>query len=272
MAKYADYVKTQNQVDKELEDAQSKPKTRNIPDSVARRFDGKSLDDVLESYAELQVMSSRQGEDLGKLRKTVDQLLELQSHTIAQPSPQDTAKPVKGITSDELYTDPDTSIRRVVKDESKETAERLERLEAALTQREVALNKQGLESKYEGWEQEIATPEFQNWVQSSPAKLRLYAAANQYDFASANDLLELWYEKKGSRQQVQNDVERERQFRDATLETSSPTTLDVAETYSRSDLMEKRIAAKSGNRQAERWLREHGNSITLAYAEGRLTD
>lgn len=265
--KYADYVKPT--VEQELQD--TRQSTRNIPESVARRFDGKSLDDVLESYSELQVLNSRQGEDLGKLRKTVDQLLELQSQTVQPQAPaQDT--PVKGITSDDLYTDPDKAVRSVVKDASKETAERLERIEKALTQREISVNMQGLEVKYKGWEQEIATPEFQNWVQASPARTRLYTSANQYDFASANDLLELWYEKKSSRQTVQNDVERERQFRDATLESSSPAGVDVVETYSRADLLEKRIAAKSGNRQAERWLRERGDSITAAYREGRLTD
>lgn len=268
MAKYADYVKQQETIESELQGTRPK---RNIPESVAKRFDGKSLEDVLESYAELQVMNSRQGEDLGKLRKTVDQLLELQSQVV-QPSPQDTAEPVKGITTDDLYSDPDQAVRKVVKDESKETAERLARLEQALTTREIELNKQALENKYQGWQSEIATAEFQNWVTASPARQRLFNAANQYDFASANDLLELWYEKRGSRQQVQQDVERERQFRDATLESSSPAGVDVVDTFSRSDLMEKRIAAKAGNRQAERWLQAHNAAITAAYREGRLTD
>jgi hypothetical protein len=271
MAKYADYVKNQDNIDSELKDAQNQQNKRNIPDSVVKRFDGKSLEDVLESYSELQSLNSRQGEDLGKLRKTVDQLLELQSQPV-QHSPQVTDDPDVGITSDDLYSDPDTAIGKVVEKKSKATAERLERLEQALTQREIAVNKQGLETKYNGWEQEIATPEFQNWVQGSSARARLFNAANQYDFAAANDLLELWYDKKGSRQQVQDTAERERQFRDATLESSSPSGVDVVDTYSRSDLMEKRIAAKSGNRQAERWLQAHGNAITTAYREGRLTD
>lgn len=272
MAKYADYVGKQQTVDQELQTVQTNQKTRNIPDSVSRRFDGKSLEDVLESYAELEQLKSRQGEDLGKLRKTVDQLLELQSQIVTQPQTQTSVVEDAGITTDDLYSDPNAAVGRVVKRESKETADRLARVEQELQRREVELGMQSLEGKYRGWKQEIATPEFLNWIAQSPARQRLAASANAYDFASANDLLELWYEKKGSQAQVIDTAQREQQFRDATLESSSPGTMNVAETYSRGDLQEKRIAAKLGNRQAQRWLDAHAVQISEAYREGRITN
>jgi hypothetical protein len=272
MAKYADYVGKQETVEQELQSTQVQTRQRNIPESVTRRFDGKSLEDVLESYAELERLGSRQGEDLGKLRKTVDQLLELQSQYV-QPQTQTQTQVVEtGITTDDLYADPNAAVSRVVKKESKETADRLARVEQELSRREVELGMQTLEGKYAGWRNEISTPEFLNWVAASPARSRLAASANSYDFAAANDLLELWYDKKGSISQVNDTAQREQQFRDATLESSSPGQLNVADGYSRADLQEKRIAAKLGNRQAQRYLEAHAAAINQAYAEGRITN
>lgn len=273
MAKYADYVaKQQDNIDKELNEAQTQTRTRNIPESVTRRFAGKTLDDVLESYAELQVLASRQGEDVGKLKKTVEELLELQSQVVAQPSSQVTAEPDKGVTTDDLYNNPEEAIGKVVQKTSKETSDRLARLEKQLAAREVEVRKQQLAGKFDGWENEIKNPDFLDWVRSSPARTRLAQAANQYDFDAASDLLELWYDRKSSKQQFTNEAVREQQYRDATLESSSPVGVDVVETYSRSDLLEKRIAAKMGNRQAERWLTAHADSINAAYREGRITN
>jgi hypothetical protein len=99
-------------------------------------------------------------------------------------------------------------------------------------------------------------------------------AANNYDFDAASDLLELWADKSGQTQQVQQQVQRERNFRAATLETSSPAHQDVTDvtTFSRHDIIEKRIAAKHGDRAADRWLSANNANITQAYAEGRVTD
>jgi hypothetical protein len=270
MAKYADYVGKQETVETELKTVQ---KSRNIPESVSKRFDGKSLEDVLESYAELEQLKSRQGEDLGKLRKTVDQLLELQSQYVPPQQTQvQTQVEDAGITTDDLYSDPTQAVARVVKRESKETADRLARVEQDLARREVELGIAALEGKYAGWKQEIATPEFLNWIAKSPARTRLANQAHAYDFAAANDLLELWYDIKGSRNANVDTQQREQQFRDATLESSSPGQLDIADGYSRSDLQEKRIAAKMGNRQAQRYLEAHASAINQAYAEGRITN
>ena len=68
------------------------------------------------------------------------------------------------------------------------------------------------------------------------------------------------------------EQERERQLRDAMLESSSPAQAEMVDTYSRSELMEKRIAAKQGSLQAERWLQAHAESIARAYEEDRIVD
>lgn|SRR3990167_3921862 len=271
MAKYADYVKKQDQLDTELEKpVVTTPTSNNVPDSIRTRFAGKTAEEVMESFAEAQTLISRQGQELGELRKTTQTLLELQSKPTQQESPSSVED--EGVTVDDLYADPEQSIGRVYDKKSKQTSDRIAALEHELATRKKQDVESLLEHKFPGWKVDVAKPDFLNWIVQSPARARLARAAEAYDADSANDLLELWYEKKGSAQKVRAGVEREQQFRDASLESSSPTGVENVPTFSRNDLTEKRIAAKQGNRIAERWLNANGAAITLAYQEGRITD
>lgn len=276
MAKYADYVAKLNQspaseqIEKELQ-APPTVKTYNIPESVKTRFAGKTPEEIMESFAEAQALISRQGQELGELRKATSTLIELQSQTTKQ-EPQTPVKPDKGITVDDLYDNPEGAIATVVKKESTQTSERIAALERELEQRRTADVTVYLEQKFPGWKVEASKPEFVEWVKKSPARLRLARAADAYDVDSANDLLELWYERKGVVADAAAEVVRERQFRDASLETSSPTDIEKVPTFSRFELQEKRIAAKNGNLQAERYLQQNAEAIRAAYREGRITD
>jgi hypothetical protein len=205
------------------------------------------------------------------LRKTTATLLELQS-VKTQQEPQKPAKPEKGVTVDDLYEDPETAIGTVVEKKSRQTSERIEALEKELAKRQADDVVVTLERKYPGWQAEASKSEFLDWVKQSPVRLRLARAADQYDLDSANDLLELWYERKGIVRSAQDQANREQQFRNASLESSSPADVEQVPTFSRHDITEKKIAAKLGNRQAERWLQANGPAITLAYQEGRMTD
>lgn len=272
MAKYADYVAKQNQVDEELKDAQKQPvRTYNIPESVRTRFAGKTPEEIMESFAEAQALISRQGQELGELRKATQTLIELQSQTtqqqVSKPHEED-----KSVTVDDLYDNPEDTIGRVVEKKSQKTSERIEALEKELAVRRAQDIEAILERKFPGWKDEAQKPEFIEWAKASPVRLRLARAADAYDLDSANDLLELWYERNDSLRKQRAELEREQQFRNASLETSSPSDVEQVPTFSRHDLTEKRIAAKNGNRAAERWLQSNAAAIQLAYQEGRITD
>lgn len=267
--KFADYVPKPDQVTQELEQP---VKTYNIPDSVKTRFAGKSPEEIMESFAEAQTLISRQGQELGELRKTTQTLIELQSRPVVTQETPTKVKPEKGITVDDLYDAPEETIGKVVDKKSKETSERVAALEKELAERKRTDIYSTLERKYPGSLEAAKTQEFADWVTASPARLRLARAADSYDIDSANDLFELWYEKKGAAGKAAANATREQQFRDASLESSSPDGVEHVPTFSRHDLTEKRIAAKNGNRTAERYLQTNGAAITLAYQEGRITD
>lgn len=261
--KYTDYVKEDQQIDQELTEVRT---TRDIPDSVIRRFDGKSIEDVLESYAHLERSFSQKGEEVGQLRKTVDNLITLQSRPSA--SEPDTSKTVEPIKVDDLYNDPEGAISKVVDRHSTKRIKELEDQLVNIQKREVVAS---LTAKYPTWQEDAAKPEFKEWVSQSSARSRLAQAADSFDYDAARDLLEMWQYHNGYKQEVETQLKRERQFRDATLESSSPSSVEVPNSYSRSHVQEMRIKAKRGDQTAQRWLSAHAENIAIAYEEGTLT-
>ena len=269
MAKFADYVSKQDQdLNQEIEEVSSR---RNIPESVVKRFDGKSIEDILESYSNLEQEFSRRSNETSELRRTVDDLVKLQL-TASNTSRQEAAEPNRPITVDDLYTDPASAIKQAVEPVVKESAKRMDSLEKSISEMNMRAKLADLTAKYPEWQGDARSPEFLEWVRGSNARARLATVADKGDIDAANDLFELWYSHRNLEQQVNQRVRREKQFEAATLETSSPGTVNAAEPVSRSMLIEKRLAAKRGDRAADRWLRAHADSIAIAYEEGRLVD
>lgn len=269
MAKFADYVSKQDQeINTEIQESVEK---RNIPESVVKRFDGKSVEDILESYSNLEQEFSRRSNETAELRRTVDSLVNLQLTSSNTPR-QEAAVPSKPITVDDLYADPNSAIKQAVDPLVRESTNRMDSLEKSIGEMNVRARLADLTAKYPEWRSDVQTSEFRSWVTESPARGRLAGTADRGDIDAANDLFELWYSHRNLEQQVSQRVQREQQFNAASLETNSPGTINVAEPVSRSMLMDKRLAAKRGDRTAERWLKAHADSIAIAYEEGRLVD
>jgi hypothetical protein len=270
MAKYAEYAKRNDALSEEIEEAKEATEVRrDVPDSVRRRFDGKTPEEIMESFASLERKLSEQGQEMGRLRQTADQLIELQLQRQAEPQRQDTTESVEPLTVDELYDNPDEAISRKVEATTKKQLEKIERQLAAA---ELERARAQLENRYKGWEDEVRSPEFMDWVRASSYRQRTIAAADSGDLDAANDLLGDWYERKQSTQEFERKQKRNRQLDDAALETSGPAGLESEVTFSRHELMQKRIQAHRGNLEAQDWLRANANAINLAYEEERITD
>lgn len=229
-----------------------------IPD----KFKGKELADIVKSYTELEKAYSRQGRSLGEMRQTFDEYIRSQS---VNPAPKE--EPRKPLTVDELYENPDEAIRRTV---DSTTSPRLKQLEEELHKSRLESRMEKFEKKHPNWKKEAATPEFQNWVTSSPYRMRLAAAADQYDLDAAEDLFSAYADTR--RTSTANEGERSEKLKKATLESSSPATPRRTKTYSRREVMEKKTRAAKGDWQAGEWIRENAAAIDAAYAEGRIVD
>ncbi len=261
MARIEDYVKTDNDsINAEITDAVAQSAER-VQSTIPERFAEKSREEIAASYTELETAFSRQGNDLGVMRKQVDELMSLQ---LLQSEPQ---VETPAVNMDSLYDDAEGTIRQVAESV---TDSRIKGLEDKLAEveREKAVSE--FTAKHPGWQETLATPEFQNWVADKPYRQRLAEQADAWDLDAAGDLFGMY---NGERQPTDHgNAQREQQLRDATLESSTAAPATFEDNYSRSKLMSLRIKAKAGDEQAKDYLRTNGRDIQRAYAENRIVD
>jgi len=114
----------------------------------------------------------------------------------------------------------------------------------------------------------------QEWA-NTPVRQRLVMAGDQGDLDAAEEVLLSYYEKKQMAQQAQKSeqkAQRDAELAKGTLESGSPESPESETTFSRRKLLDLRIKAKQGNRQAINFLKDNQADIARAYAEGRLVD
>jgi len=266
MAKYEDYVK--QSIEEEIDEAAEATEQRQEEEKVPERFKGKSAEEIARAYAELEQLNSRHANELGELRKTVSQLLELQN------KPSEPAEPAKKpVTVDDLYENADDSIRRVVREESQSRIEDLEKkLQDAERKATLAEARQAFESKHPDWRTTLKDPAFVEWIKASPYRVRQAQVADQGDYDAADELFSTYAEISGVKEQAQQKSSRREAVKQASLESSGGSAPTPAEKYSRSKLEGLRIRARHGDPEAERYLQAHGQDILQAYAEGRIVN
>ena len=266
MAKFEDYATQTDELDNEIANAgqASEERTAQVPE----RFQGKSAEEIAESYVELEKKFSQQGNDLGTMRSQIDQL-------VRQSEEQSQAAAEQEVTSDPvdidaLYEDPEAAIERVIEKKMRPQLEaQSQRIAAQETEKQLAL----LDGKYEGWRDTVTTPEFQEWTQKSQYRQRMAAGVRESgDIDAANDLLEQYYDTQVRQANTEKKEAVARNLKDAQMETGSASFAEPKETYSRVDLLDRRIAAKRGDQKAQRWLQANQGNIQAAYEEGRITD
>lgn len=268
--KYEDYARKQeDELETEIQEASEASESRQAENSIEipERFKDKSIEDVIKSYTELEKAYSRQGNDLGEYRKLSEQLLALES----AGGSKETETQSEDISIDALYDDPKGTIEKVV-------SQRVSGLEQQIQQERFTARLKQMNSKYDGWQEEVRTPEFVNWVQewaNTPVRQRLVMQGDQGDLDAAEEVLLSYYEKKQLAQQARQSerkAKRDADLAKGTLESGSPDSPESETTFSRKKLLDLRIRAKQGDRKASEFLKENQVDIARAYAEGRLVD
>ena len=268
--KYEDYARKQeDELETEIQEASEASESRQAENSIEipERFKDKSIEDVIKSYTELEKAYSRQGNDLGEYRKLSEQLLALES----AGGSKETETQSEDISIDALYDDPKGTIEKVV-------SQRVSGLEQQIQQERFNERLKQMNSKYDGWQEEVRTPEFVNWVQewaNTPVRQRLVMQGDQGDLDAAEEVLLSYYEKKQLAQQARQSerkAKRDADLAKGTLESGSPDSPESETTFSRKKLLDLRIRAKQGDRKATEFLKDNQLDIARAYAEGRLVD
>lgn len=244
-------------------------------DDVPAKYKGKTRKQVAEMHQNLESEKGRLANEVGQLRKTVDELLAASikgNDSDARP----TKKKREPVTSDTLLTDPDKTItdtaKEAVKEDLDKTSDRLSRLEYKAEEK-------AFMGDFPEASDLIGTEEFVSWVQASPIRLRLAAAAHQGSFDAARELFGLRREVDSARKPKEEvaKVDQTEAVKDATTVKPANAAANRAsngqfkpkgETVKRSYI--RNLFIKNRTEYTRRMAQ--GGDLHAAYAEKRVID
>lgn len=167
------------------------PKTDDVY-KIPDKFVGKSLEEVLTSYVQLEQAYGRSRQELGQTRQSVDQLLaqkridDLRAYggNTQQTTTSTEKKP--DLTAADLLENPsqalDSYLEKRESSTTRDLRDRLARQEAQLLQQQFV-------SRHPDWQTETNDPEFVNWARQTPYRQGLASRAAQEDLVAADALL-----------------------------------------------------------------------------------
>jgi hypothetical protein len=224
------------------------------------KFEGKNVDEIVKSYANLEQQFGRQGSELGELRKLADSLI--------QKNLQDTSNTrseslEKSISEDDFYSDPVNAVRKVVE-------EALEPMKSNLSQTKVDSTVQRLQAKHPDMADVVNDLGFQQWIMETTPRQDMWVKASNGDFEYADELFTQY--KGNNTSQVQAQKEQKQVVKSKELEDASSVSSGASQDaggssgktiYRRSELI--RLKMNDPTRYSDL----HGE-IMQAYAEGRV--
>ena len=224
---------------------------------VPDKFKDKSLEDVINSYTNLESEYGRKNNEVGELRKLTDEILRqsVAGNTAAEVHSNE-------VGFDELIEDPNAAI-----DKALAKNPRLAALEAGVHASAQVEAHKAILARHEDADTIVASAEFQRWVGASPSRARMFAdASNSLDAAMAAEIIDLY---KGT---VQSATDAATELRDnkaseslklATNEKGGKKAAKSKKVYKRSELIRLKISNPTRYESMR-------TEINAAYTEGRV--
>lgn len=248
---------TEEQIVNEVADTETEASV--VPD----KFAGKSPEEIIESYQNLEKELGRKAQEVGELRKLSDSFLQAQIQQ-AQSTPKQTdTNEIKEEPVD-FFDNPDLAINKAIENHPK--FQEFQRFQAQQAQ---ASAKTQLETAHPDYTDIVKDSSFQEWVKGSPIRMQLFQAADAYNYDAANELLSNWKDRSmiNKTQEVNEQAEAERQAAlkagKAESRTSTGSATGGGKTYRRADLIRLKMNDPQKYESME-------NEIYKAYAEGRV--
>jgi hypothetical protein len=226
---------------------------------VPQKFEGKSVEEIVESYSNLEKQYGKQGNELGELRKLADTLIQKNLQESQATNAQSELPPLK---EDDFLTDPVNSVRRIVE-------EALQPIKGVIEQTTADTTINRLQTKHPDLEQIVQDVDFQKWVMESMPRQDMWQRASTGDFNYADELISQYKALHGQHaaaQEQQVKTEKEKELQAATSVASgisSDGSQKSKPTYRRAELIRLQI-------EDPRRYQELSPEIYQAYSEGRV--
>ena len=242
-----------NEIQQEAEVEQPQPEETKVPE----KYQGKSLEEVVQMHQEAEKLLGRQSSEVGELRKVVDDYISTQTQPLAPQ--QQHVEPEDDI---DYFTDPQAAVNRAIENhpkirEAQQYTEQYKKQSSLVT----------LQAKHPDMQTILNDPKFAEWIKASKIRTQLFVAADQqYDSDSADELFTLWKERKVVAQQTANV---EKQARKQTLKAANTGNARGSSAGTRKKVYRRSDIIKLMKTDPERY-QALSNEILQAYAEGRV--
>ena len=226
---------------------------------MPEKFAGKSVEDVVESYINLEKALGSKANEVGELRKLTDQILLNQASQGQQSVDHEDINDDVGF--DDFIDNPSVAVERVLKKNP-----RMQALEKELEANATAVSREALKLRHKDADEVVATPEFQKWISESAGRSRMLNDAHMNrDVDVAADMLDMY---KTTRKAATDNAIEERDaiakgdLKKATV-AQGGAPVSTKKLYRRAELIQLKI------RDPQRYEAMSGE-IHKAYAEGRV--
>ena len=232
------------------------PQLEEQPPEIPSKFQGKSVEEIVSSYENLEKELGRKGQEIGELRQLTDQILKQQVTTQTETAEAQEEEV-------DFFDDPNQAVSKAIENHPKfrefEEQQKVQTAQATTRQ---------LETAHPDYLEVVADPKFQEWVKESPIRTQLYVHAHNYDLNSAMELMGNWKERSlitnTAKAEEEKTARRSQALKDgkAVSRASSESTAGK-KIYRRADL----IRLKTTDPQRYEDLHDE---ILSAYSEGRV--
>ena len=233
----------------EVEQPQEEP-------TVPEKYQGKSLEEVVQMHQEAEKLLGRQSSEVGELRKVVDDYIASQPQSAPQ---QKTVEPEDDI---DYFTDPQAAVNRAIENHPK-----IREAEQYSSQYKQQAALATLNNQHPDMQEILKDPKFAEWIKAYKIRTQLFVAADQqYDADSADELFSLWKERK---EVVQQTVNVEKQGRKQQLKAANTGNAKGSGEGTRKKVYRRADIIKLMKTDPERY-QALSEEIFQAYAEGRV--
>jgi len=238
--------------------AAPEPPPKEIPpeEVIPDKYKGKSAADLVRMHQEAEKAIGRQGQELGDLRRVVDDILVKQSEIITKKEPPQEV---------DFFADPKAAVAQTI--ESHPLVTELKQQTAAAKK---AASQAELIRRHPDAFDLISDPDFITYATATPTrKALLMQADNNMDVDAADELFSSYKERKSLLQQT---VQSEKQARSSSVQAASTGSSRVsAEQNSTKKKYRRADIIKLMREDPERYA-SLASEIRKAYAENRVID
>jgi hypothetical protein len=226
---------------------------------VPEKYQGKSVEELVQMHQELEKFSGKQSTEVGELRKVVDDYIQTQLSNQQAPQQQQQTDDEDDV---DFFVDPKTAVSRAIDNHPK-----IKEAQAYTQQYKQQATLAQLKSDHPEMEQILQDPKFAEWIKGSKVRTQLFVQADQmYDYDSANELFSLWKEKN---QVVQQTAQAEKVARKSAVKSANTGNARGTAEGSRRKVYRRADIIKLMQSDPDRYMALQPE-IMAAYAEGRV--